>query len=151
VLDGSCTLRYARPDFEQRWPLERPLTTLSIISAQRASGRNSVSLSLAWCSAEICRQRFRIGDAVVVDPAISSGLPLPTVNRQPPPGSRPEKYSTPATKGLQNLFVALSFVVDGHFNPTQHPTRRRTRTGNGTSAALTPNSPSSPSPSFPPS
>ncbi|KAI0277422.1 21 kDa subunit of NADH dehydrogenase [Russula aff. rugulosa BPL654] len=41
-------------------------------------------------------KKFR--DAVAVDPAISSGLPLPTVNRQPPPGSRPEKYSTPATK-----------------------------------------------------
>ena len=44
------------------------------------------------------------GDAVAVDPAISSGLPLPTVNRQPPPGSRPEKYSTPATKGISHLF-----------------------------------------------
>ncbi|KAI9509406.1 21 kDa subunit of NADH dehydrogenase [Russula earlei] len=41
-------------------------------------------------------KKFR--DAVAVDPAISSGLPLPAVNRQPPPGSRPEKYSTPATK-----------------------------------------------------
>ncbi|KAH9961233.1 NUZM, NADH-ubiquinone oxidoreductase 21.3 kDa subunit [Russula dissimulans] len=41
-------------------------------------------------------KKFR--DAVAVDPAISSGLPLPAVNRQPPPGSRPEKYSTPASK-----------------------------------------------------
>ncbi|KAH9992577.1 NADH dehydrogenase 21 kDa subunit [Russula vinacea] len=41
-------------------------------------------------------KKFR--DAVAVDPAISSGLPLPSLNRQPPPGSRPEKYSTPATK-----------------------------------------------------
>ncbi|KAF8502169.1 21 kDa subunit of NADH dehydrogenase [Russula emetica] len=41
-------------------------------------------------------KKFR--DAVAVDPAISSGLPLPAVNRQPPPGSRPEIYSTPATK-----------------------------------------------------
>ncbi|KAF8482929.1 21 kDa subunit of NADH dehydrogenase [Russula ochroleuca] len=41
-------------------------------------------------------KKFR--DAVAVDPAISSGLPLPSVNRQPPPGSRLEKYSTPATK-----------------------------------------------------
>ncbi|KAH9978653.1 NADH dehydrogenase [Lactifluus volemus] len=40
--------------------------------------------------------KFR--NAVAVDPAISSGLPLPTMNRQPPPGSRPEKYSTPASK-----------------------------------------------------
>ncbi|KAI0821622.1 NADH dehydrogenase 21 kDa subunit [Trametes gibbosa] len=41
-------------------------------------------------------KKFR--DAVVVNPEISSGLPLPAVNRYPPPGSRPEKYSTPATK-----------------------------------------------------
>jgi hypothetical protein len=47
---------------------------------------------------------FGIGDAVAVDPAISSGLPLPTVNRQPPPGSRPEKYATPATKGTNHPF-----------------------------------------------
>jgi len=40
----------------------------------------------------------RAGDAVVVNPEISSGLPLPTVNRYPQPGSRPEKYATPATK-----------------------------------------------------
>ncbi|TFY78480.1 hypothetical protein EWM64_g5531 [Hericium alpestre] len=41
-------------------------------------------------------KKFR--DAVVVNPEISSGLPLQSVNRQPPPASRPEKYSTPATK-----------------------------------------------------
>ena len=41
----------------------------------------------------------RVGDAVVVNPEISSGLPLPTKVRNPPPGSRPEKYATPATKG----------------------------------------------------
>ncbi|TFY70894.1 hypothetical protein EVG20_g2125 [Dentipellis fragilis] len=41
-------------------------------------------------------KKFR--DAVVVNPEISSGLPLQAVNRQPPPGSRPEKYATPATK-----------------------------------------------------
>ncbi|KAI0311985.1 21 kDa subunit of NADH dehydrogenase [Amylostereum chailletii] len=41
-------------------------------------------------------KKFR--DATVVNPEISSGLPLPTENRQPPPASRPEKYSTPATK-----------------------------------------------------
>ncbi|EJF65268.1 21 kDa subunit of NADH dehydrogenase [Dichomitus squalens] len=41
-------------------------------------------------------KKFR--DAVVVNPEISSGLPIASVNRQPPPGSRPEKYSTPATK-----------------------------------------------------
>ncbi|KAG8213662.1 21 kDa subunit of NADH dehydrogenase [Butyriboletus roseoflavus] len=41
-------------------------------------------------------KKFR--DAVVVNPEISSGLPIPDLNRYPQPGSRPEKYSTPATK-----------------------------------------------------
>ncbi|CCM05703.1 uncharacterized protein FIBRA_07935 [Fibroporia radiculosa] len=41
-------------------------------------------------------KKFR--DAVVVNPEISSGLPLPGVFRHPPPGSRPERYSTPASK-----------------------------------------------------
>ncbi|KIY46204.1 NUZM, NADH-ubiquinone oxidoreductase 21.3 kDa subunit [Fistulina hepatica ATCC 64428] len=34
----------------------------------------------------------------VVNPEISSGLPLPGLNRRPQPGARPEKYNTPATK-----------------------------------------------------
>ncbi|KAG6337082.1 hypothetical protein ID866_1993 [Astraeus odoratus] len=41
-------------------------------------------------------KKFR--DAVVVNPEISSGIPIAGINRYPPPGSRPEKYSTPATK-----------------------------------------------------
>ncbi|EJD03298.1 NADH dehydrogenase [Fomitiporia mediterranea MF3/22] len=41
-------------------------------------------------------KRFR--DAVVVNPEISSGLPLPDKNRYPQPASRPERYATPATK-----------------------------------------------------
>ncbi|KAH8083784.1 21 kDa subunit of NADH dehydrogenase [Cristinia sonorae] len=41
-------------------------------------------------------KKFR--DAVVVNPEISSGLPIQGINRYPPPGSRPERYSTPATK-----------------------------------------------------
>ncbi|KAF5386016.1 hypothetical protein D9615_002525 [Tricholomella constricta] len=41
-------------------------------------------------------KKFR--DAVVVNPAISTGLPIASVNRRPQPASRPEKYSTPATK-----------------------------------------------------
>ncbi|KAI0355638.1 21 kDa subunit of NADH dehydrogenase [Trametes cingulata] len=41
-------------------------------------------------------KKFR--DAVVVNPDISSGLPIASVNRYPQPASRPEKYSTPATK-----------------------------------------------------
>ncbi|KAF8625407.1 hypothetical protein AX15_005372 [Amanita polypyramis BW_CC] len=41
-------------------------------------------------------KKFR--DAVSVNPSISSGLPIASLNRYPPPGSRPEMYSTPATK-----------------------------------------------------
>ncbi|KAG8804533.1 hypothetical protein FRC17_005941 [Serendipita sp. 399] len=41
-------------------------------------------------------KKFR--DVVVVNPEISSGLPLPDKHRYPQPGSRPELYSTPATK-----------------------------------------------------
>ncbi|THH27840.1 hypothetical protein EUX98_g6336 [Antrodiella citrinella] len=41
-------------------------------------------------------KKFR--DAVVINPEISSGLPIQGINRYPPPGSRPERYSTPATK-----------------------------------------------------
>ncbi|PCH43875.1 NADH dehydrogenase 21 kDa subunit [Wolfiporia cocos MD-104 SS10] len=41
-------------------------------------------------------KKFR--DAVVVNPEISSGLPIQGIHRYPPPGSRPERYSTPATK-----------------------------------------------------
>ncbi|KAJ6586914.1 NUZM, NADH-ubiquinone oxidoreductase 21.3 kDa subunit [Mycena vulgaris] len=41
-------------------------------------------------------KKFR--EVVAVNPEISTGLPLPAINRFPPPGSRPEKYSTPATK-----------------------------------------------------
>ncbi|KAJ7462297.1 NUZM, NADH-ubiquinone oxidoreductase 21.3 kDa subunit [Mycena galericulata] len=41
-------------------------------------------------------KKFR--EVTAVNPEISTGLPLPSINRFPPPGSRPEKYSTPATK-----------------------------------------------------
>jgi len=41
-------------------------------------------------------KKFR--DVVVVNPEISSGLPLAALNRYPQPGSRPEPYATPATK-----------------------------------------------------
>lgn len=41
-------------------------------------------------------KKFR--DVVVVNPEISSGLPIASLNRWPPPGSRPERYATPATK-----------------------------------------------------
>ncbi|EJU04404.1 NADH dehydrogenase [Dacryopinax primogenitus] len=41
-------------------------------------------------------KRFR--DAVVINPNVSSGLPVASVNRYPQPGSRPEKYATPASQ-----------------------------------------------------
>ena len=47
------------------------------------------------------------GDAVVVNPEISSGLPIPELNRYPQPGSRPEKYSAPATKGANKPNIRL--------------------------------------------
>lgn len=47
------------------------------------------------------------GDAVVVSPEISSGLPIQGVHRWPPPGSRPERYTTPATKGMSFAYLWL--------------------------------------------
>lgn len=41
---------------------------------------------------------------MVVNPLISSGLPLPDKNRYPPPGSRPERYATPATAASDVAF-----------------------------------------------
>ncbi|KAH7888831.1 NUZM, NADH-ubiquinone oxidoreductase 21.3 kDa subunit [Phlebopus sp. FC_14] len=41
-------------------------------------------------------KKFR--DAVVVNPEISTGIPVASLNRYPQPASRPEKYATPATK-----------------------------------------------------
>lgn len=41
---------------------------------------------------------------MVVNPEISSGLPLPDKNRFPTPGSRPERYSTPATAASDVAF-----------------------------------------------
>lgn len=43
------------------------------------------------------------GDATVVNPEISTGLPIPSLNRYPQPASRPEQYSTPATKGARSV------------------------------------------------
>jgi hypothetical protein len=64
---------------------------------------------------------------VALNPSISSGLPLPTVNRNPPPGSRPEKYSTPATKG--GLCFSCVLVIDSWYasasDPAQNPYWKR--------------------------
>jgi hypothetical protein len=77
------------------WRRRKQQSLLSTILALRVSGRNSV-----------CPCRFTLiyinrlaGDAVVINPEISSGLPIASINRRPQPASRPEQYSTPATKG----------------------------------------------------
>ncbi|TYJ56488.1 hypothetical protein B9479_002735 [Cryptococcus floricola] len=47
-------------------------------------------------------KKFR--DNVAVNPEISTGLPIPTLNRFPQPASRPEKYATPATSASDPAF-----------------------------------------------
>ncbi|ORX36027.1 hypothetical protein BD324DRAFT_629902 [Kockovaella imperatae] len=47
-------------------------------------------------------KRFR--DTLAINPQISTGLPLPTQHRYPPPGSRPERYATPATAASDVAF-----------------------------------------------
>ncbi|KAJ7925292.1 NUZM, NADH-ubiquinone oxidoreductase 21.3 kDa subunit [Mycena leptocephala] len=69
-------------------------------------------------------KKFR--DVTVVNPEISTGLPLAAVNRFPPPGSRPEKYSTPATKGIPKYFNGLAFTSDyAASDPAQNPYWKR--------------------------
>ena len=66
------------------------------------------------------------GELTAINPEISSGLPLQGVNRFPPPASRPECHSTPATKGLKNIFCAL--IYSEHFiasDPAQNPYWKR--------------------------
>jgi hypothetical protein len=46
-----------------------------------------------------------------VNPEISSGLPIPALNRYPQPASRPERYSTPATKASDPAFNPVSSRV----------------------------------------
>ena len=94
----------------RRWPPRGSLTILFIILARRVFGRNLVGLSPPFCAPKSSLTPL-VGDAVAVDPAISSGLPLPALNRQPPPGSRPEKYSTPATKGFAHLLFHVTVCV----------------------------------------
>ncbi|RXW25603.1 hypothetical protein EST38_g237 [Candolleomyces aberdarensis] len=61
-----------------------------------AASKKAAESTLYHLSSKGIWKTFR--DAVVVNPEISTGLPLPNHHRYPPPGSRPEKYSTPATK-----------------------------------------------------
>jgi len=41
---------------------------------------------------------------IPVNPELSSGLPIPALNRYPQPASRPERYATPATKASDPAF-----------------------------------------------
>jgi len=77
-----------------------------------------------------------LGDVVSANPTISSGLPIPNEHRYPPPASRPENYSTPATKGVNMLAVSYSrHYTQASFD--QLPTSPTIRTGNEMSDAHT--------------
>lgn len=119
-----------------KWQLEKLLKVLYIIGLQRAFGRNFVCFIFNSEIATYCST----GDAVVVNPEISSGLPLPAINRMPPPGSRPERYATPATKGLSSDHY-LCFTSITHAFLWQLPTLLRILTGNGMYVVHTHNSP----------
>jgi hypothetical protein len=103
---------------QEKWPTRR-----SIMFIPKVFGRNFVSSSLF----DIFKHSERVspGDAVVVNPEISSGIPLAGVNRWPQPGSRPEKYSAPATKGR----AWRSYLGAAHTFSCQLPTPPRIRTG----------------------
>ena len=47
-------------------------------------------------------------DVETVNPEISSGLPIPEMNRNPAPASRPELYATPATEASDIAFNPVS-------------------------------------------
>lgn len=61
----------------------------------------------------------------MINPEISSGLPLPDVHRYPPPGSRPELQATAATKGMSKESFKQSHEVLRAF-PNQRLTLLRT-------------------------
>jgi len=67
-----------------------------LIVTAMAAARKSAESTLYHLSPKGFWKKFR--DTVVVNPEISSGLPLPSLNRYPQPASRPERYATPATK-----------------------------------------------------
>lgn len=94
------------------------------MSTPRASGKSFVSTSTQSVLL-LQAEELNVGDAVVVNPDISSGIPIAGINRYPPPGSRPEQYATPATKGACGLSSVLT-VADSH----QLRTPLQTRIGN---------------------
>lgn len=64
---------------------------------------------------------------MVVNPELSSGLPIPTMNRYPQPASRPERYSSPATKGVFEVVMYCALVLTSHAasDPVQNPYWKR--------------------------
>jgi hypothetical protein len=54
-------------------------------------------------------------DGFVVNPEISSGLPIPLLNRYPQPGSRAEKYAAPATSASDPAFNPVRTLTLSHF------------------------------------
>ncbi|KAF5321828.1 hypothetical protein D9619_001813 [Psilocybe cf. subviscida] len=73
------------------WAHTRRRPTIPIMATKKAAESTLYHLSPKgfW-------KKFR--EVAAVNPEISSGLPLASLNRYPTPASRPEKYSTPATK-----------------------------------------------------
>lgn len=100
------------PDIQvDKWQQRKQLSPLSTTSIQKVSGRSFVRTGSKNIGLFV--NIVSAGDAVVVNPEISSGIPIAGLNRYPPPGSRPEKYSTPATKGSCMNAVILS-ATDFH-------------------------------------
>lgn len=90
---------------------------------QRVFGKNFVRRGL---SVRALSLTSKTGDAVVVNPEISSGLPIPELNRYPQPGSRPEKYSTPATKGAIKAHCTPTILtLELASDPAQNPYWKR--------------------------
>ncbi|PSS37811.1 hypothetical protein PHLCEN_2v279 [Hermanssonia centrifuga] len=90
-----------------------------------AATRKAADQTLYHLSPRGFWKKFR--DAVVVNPEISSGLPIQGIQRYPPPGSRPEKYSTPATKGMRRVERMYHTIIDQRVasDPAQNPYWKR--------------------------
>ena len=94
-----------------------------ITLAQAVSGKNFVRPFISPVFKCLTQDT---GELTAINPEISSGLPLQGVNRFPPPASRPERYSTPATKGLR-LNILHSYIL-WHLiasDPAQNPYWKR--------------------------
>jgi hypothetical protein len=146
VTRGSCG--GAQTFSTREWRPRKQRNPLSTIFLLKAFGRNFVRLPSkpkpSFQPSHVCP----VGDAIVVNPEISSGLPIAGINRYPPPGSRPEKYSTPATKGIVILGVCAPLFAPSNMSsflgkPLILP---RIRIGRGTLDVYTRGSPSSHNP-----